>query len=103
MPDNLEELLFLPGVGRKTANVLLGNAFGNQTVGVYTHVMRLSQRIGLTDKKDPEDVEHDLRTIVPETERVRFCYLLQYHGRRICMARKPKCAECHLISLCLYL
>ena len=66
MPDNLEELLSLPGVGRKTASVLLGNAFGKQTIGIDTHVMRLSQRTGLTDKTDPENVEHDLRAMTPE-------------------------------------
>ena len=89
MPDNLEELLSLPGVGRKTANVLLGNAFGKQTIDIDTYVMRLSQ-----------NVEHDLRAMTPETRRVRFCHLLQYHG--VCMARKTKCAECNLVSLCLY-
>jgi endonuclease-3 len=67
VPDNLRDLLSLPGVGRKTANILLGNAFGKQTIGVDTHVMRLSQRIGLTDKTDPEKAEHDLSAIVPET------------------------------------
>jgi endonuclease III len=102
VPDNLDDLLSLPGVGRKTANVLLGNAFGKQTIGVDTHVMRLSQRIGLTAETDPEGAEHDLSAMVPETQRVRFCHLLQYHGRRICMARKPKCAECNIVSLCLY-
>jgi endonuclease-3 len=100
VPDNLEELLSLPGVGRKTANVLLGNAFGKQTIDIDTYVMRLSQRTGLTDKTDPENVEHDLRAMTPETRRVRFCHLLQYHG--VCMARKTKCAECNLVSLCLY-
>ena len=102
VPDNLRDLLSLPGVGRKTANILLGNAFGKQTIGVDTHVMRLSQRIGLTAETDPEGAEHDLSAMVPETQRVRFCHLLQYHGRRICMARKPKCAECKIVSLCLY-
>ena len=102
VPDNLRDLLSLPGVGRKTANILLGNAFGKQTIGVDTHVMRLSERIGLTDKTDPEKAEHDLSAIVPETQRVRFCHLLQYHGRRICIARKPKCRECNVVSLCLY-
>ncbi|HUC96987.1 MAG TPA: endonuclease III [Candidatus Polarisedimenticolaceae bacterium] len=102
VPDSLEDLLSLPGVGRKTANVLLGNAFGKQTIGVDTHVMRLSQRIGLTAETDPEAAEHDLSAMVPETHRVRFCHLLQYHGRRICIARKPKCAECNIVSLCLY-
>ena len=102
VPDNLDDLLSLPGVGRKTANILLGNAFGKKTIGIDTHVMRLSQRIGLTDKTDPEKVEHDLSAMVPETQRVRFCHLLQYHGRRICIARKPKCTDCNIASLCLY-
>jgi endonuclease III len=102
VPSDLDDLLSLPGVGRKTANIILGNAFGKQTIGVDTHVMRLSQRIGLTDKKDPEKAEHDLNAIVPEEQRVRFCHLLQYHGRRICLARKPKCADCIISSLCFY-
>jgi endonuclease III len=102
VPSDLDDLLSLPGVGRKTANIILGNAFGKQTIGVDTHVMRLSQRIGLTDKKDPEKAEHDLSAIVPEERRVRFCHLLQYHGRRICLARKPKCADCIISSLCFY-
>jgi endonuclease-3 len=102
VPSDLEDLLSLPGVGRKTANILLGNAFGKQTIGVDTHVMRLSQRIGLTDKTDPDKAEHDLNAIVPGEQRVRFCHLLQYHGRRIRLARKPRCAECIIKSLCLY-
>jgi endonuclease III len=102
VPSDLEDLLSLPGVGRKTANILLGNAFGKQTIGVDTHVMRLSQRIGLTDKTDPDRAEHDLNAIVPGEQRVRFCHLLQYHGRRICLARKPRCGECIIRSLCLY-
>jgi endonuclease III len=102
VPSDLDDLLSLPGVGRKTANILLGNAFGKQTIGVDTHVMRLSQRIGLTDKTDPDKAEHDLNAIVPEEQRVRFCHLLQYHGRRICIARKPKCTECDIAGFCLY-
>jgi endonuclease-3 len=102
VPSDLEDLLSLPGVGRKTANILLGNAFGKQTIGVDTHVMRLSQRIGLTDKTDPDKAEHDLNAIAPGEQRVRFCHLLQYHGRRICLARKPRCGECIIRSLCLY-
>jgi endonuclease III len=102
VPSDLEDLLSLPGVGRKTANILLGNAFGKQTIGVDTHVMRLSQRIGLTDKTDPDKAEHNLNAIVPGEQRVRFCHLLQYHGRRICLARKPRCGECIIRSLCLY-
>jgi endonuclease III len=102
VPDNLDDLLSLPGVGRKTANIVLGNAFGRQTIGVDTHVMRLSQRLGLTDNTDPDEIESDLTAIVPDYERVRFCHLLQYHGRRICIAKKPKCAECAIKVLCPY-
>ena len=102
MPDNLDDLLSLPGVGRKTANILLGNAFGRQTIGVDTHVMRLSQRLGFTNNSDPDKIESDLTAIVARTDRVRFCHLLQYHGRRICVAKKPKCAECAIAALCLY-
>ena len=102
VPDNLDDLLSLPGVGRKTANIVLGNAFDRQTIGVDTHVMRLSQRLGLTCETDPDKIERDLTPIVPEALRVRFCHLLQYHGRRICVAKKPKCAECTIKALCPY-
>jgi endonuclease III len=102
VPDNLDDLLSLPGVGRKTANIVLGNAFGRQTIGVDTHVMRLSQRLGLTDNTDPDKIEYDLIAIVPQTQRVRFCHLLQYHGRRICIAKRPRCAECAIAALCPY-
>lgn len=102
VPDNLDDLLSLPGVGRKTANILLGNAFGRQTIGVDTHVMRLSQRLGFTNNSDPDKIESDLTAIVARPDRVRFCHLLQYHGRRICVAKKPKCAECAIAALCLY-
>jgi endonuclease-3 len=100
VPDNLADLVSLPGVGRKTANIVLGNAFGQQTIGVDTHVMRLSQRLGFTTKGDPDKIEADLMAIVPETRRVRFCHLMQYHGRRICIAKKPKCPECTISELC---
>jgi endonuclease III len=100
VPDNLEDLVSLPGVGRKTANIVLGNAFGQQTIGVDTHVMRLSQRLGFTKKTDPDKIEADLMTIVPEKQRVRFCHLMQYHGRRVCLAKKPKCPECTIKDLC---
>jgi endonuclease III len=102
VPNNLVDLLSLPGVGRKTANIVLGNAFGRQTIGVDTHVMRLSQRLGLTDNTDPDKIEYDLTAIVPKTHRVRFCHLLQYHGRRICIAKRPRCAECGIAALCPY-
>lgn len=102
VPDNLEDLLSLPGVGRKTANIVLGNAFGQQTIGVDTHVMRLSQRLGLTKNTDPDKIEGDLMKIVPPKLRVRFCHLLQYHGRRVCVAKKPKCLQCTIRDLCPY-
>ena len=102
VPDNLDDLLSLPGVGRKTANILLGNAFGQQTIGVDTHVMRLSQRLGLTEETDPHKIEADLIRVVSPAQRVRFCHLLQYHGRRICLAKKPKCAECVIRQACPY-
>jgi endonuclease III len=102
VPDNLDDLLSLPGVGRKTANILLGNAFGQDTIGVDTHVMRLSQRLGLTDKTDPDKIEADLTPVVSPGQRVRFCHLLQYHGRRICIAKNPNCAGCVIRDLCPY-
>ncbi len=102
VPDNLADLVSLPGVGRKTANIVLGNAFGKQTIGVDTHVMRLSQRLGFTTKTDPDKLEADLMEIVPEKQRVRFCHLMQYHGRRVCVAKKPRCPECTVRDLCPY-
>ena len=103
VPDNLDDLVSLPGVGRKTANILLGNAFGKQAIGVDTHVMRLSQRLGLSKNTNPDKIERDLTPLVPENQRVRFCHLLQYHGRRICFAKKPRCPECTIKELCPYL
>ncbi len=100
VPDNLQDLVSLPGVGRKTANIVLGNAFGRHTIGVDTHVMRLSQRLGFTKQTDPDKIEADLMAIVPENQRVRFCHLLQYHGRRVCFAKKPKCPECTIKRTC---
>jgi endonuclease-3 len=102
VPDNLEDLVSLPGVGRKTANVVLGNGFGRQTIGVDTHVMRLSQRLGFTSQTDPDKIETDLMAIVAPKQRVRFCHLMQYHGRRICVAKKPKCPECSIEDHCPY-
>ena len=102
VPDNLEALVSLPGVGRKTANIVLGNAFGQAAIGVDTHVMRLSQRLGLTTQHDPDKIEADLTRIVPKKEQTHFCHLLQYHGRRICVARAPKCPECVISALCPY-
>ena len=102
VPDRLDDLVSLPGVGRKTANMVLGNAFGRQAIGVDTHVMRLSQRIGLTQNTNPDKIELDLTPLVPEGRRVRFCHLLQYHGRRVCLAQKPRCPRCVIRALCNY-
>lgn len=102
IPEELDDLLTLPGVGRKTANILIGNAFGRQAIGVDTHVMRLSQRLGLSRNTNPDKIEFDLTPLVPERQRVRFCHLLQYHGRRVCFAKKPRCPECTIRSLCPY-
>ena len=100
VPDNLDELLKLPGVGRKTANIILGNAFGRQAIGVDTHVARLSQRLGLTDQTDPDKIEADLVEVVPPRKSVKFCHLLQFHGRRVCGAKKPECRQCAVRKLC---
>jgi len=102
VPDNLGDLITLSGVGRKTANIVLGNAFGKSAIGVDTHVMRLSQRLGLTQHGDPDKIEADLTPLVPKKDHVRFCHLLQFHGRRVCVARKPKCHECVVNDLCPY-
>jgi endonuclease III len=102
VPEKLDDLLSLPGVGRKTANIVLGNAFGQLTIGVDTHVMRLSQRLGLTKNTNPDKIEFDLISLVPEKQRVRFCHLLQYHGRRVCLAKSPRCPNCTIRPLCPY-
>ncbi len=102
VPDNLDDLISLPGVGRKTANIVLGTAFGHQTIGVDTHVMRLAQRLGFTKNSDPDKIEADLMKVVPENRRVRFCHLMQYHGRRVCVTKKPQCPQCTIRELCRY-
>ena len=94
VPKSLEEMVTLPGVGRKTANVILGNAFGIPGVVVDTHVQRVSQRIGLTKNTDPVKIEFDLMEIVPKEEWTHFSNLLVWHGRRTCMARNPLCEQC---------
>jgi endonuclease-3 len=102
VPRDLDRLLTLPGVGRKTANIVLGNAFGIPGIGVDTHVGRLSQRLGLTRQTDPDKIEVDLTKIVPRDKQIRFCHLMQYHGRRVCLARKPDCPVCVLVRICPY-
>ncbi|MCS7151814.1 MAG: endonuclease III [Endomicrobia bacterium] len=101
VPDNMEDLLKLPGVARKTANVVLGNAYGKvEGIVVDTHVRRLSYRIGLTKNTDPTKIEQDLMKIVPKDKWFVFPYLLIEHGRKICTARKPLCDKCVIEKLC---
>jgi endonuclease-3 len=102
VPETLEELVTLPGVGRKTANVILGNVFGIPGIVVDTHVRRVSQRIGLTKKDDPVKIEFDLMEIVPKKEWTHFSNLLVWHGRKTCMARKPLCEQCSIKKWCDY-
>lgn len=101
VPNTMEELLTLGGVARKTANVVLGVAYGiGVGVVVDTHVRRLSNRLGLTQHEDPEKIEKDLMALLPPAEWIDFSHLLIFHGRRICDARKPDCAHCKLRVLC---
>jgi endonuclease-3 len=101
VPRDLETLVKLPGVGRKTANVVLGTAFGIASgVVVDTHVARLSKRLGLTEHADPVKIERDLMAELPEREWIDFSHRLIHHGRRVCVARKPRCGICPLESLC---
>jgi len=101
VPRDLEALTVLPGVGRKTANVVLGNAYGIESgVVVDTHVGRLSQRLGLTKQSDPVKIEQDLMKVVPREAWTLWSHLLIWHGRRRCYARKPDCLHCELSGLC---
>lgn len=102
VPETLEELLSLPGVGRKTANVLRGNAFGQPAIGVDRHVGRLAQRMGFTSETDPDKIEFDLNVLVPDDSKVWFCHVMQTHGRIQCLARTPQCPTCPVQSLCPY-
>jgi endonuclease-3 len=100
VPDTLEELVQLPGVGRKTANVVLGNAFDTPGITVDTHVLRLSRRLGLTVHEDPVKVEFDLMAVLPEADWTMFSHRMIFHGRQVCFARKPNCPACTLNKLC---
>jgi endonuclease-3 len=102
IPRALDDLVTLPGVGRKTANVILGNAFGIPGVTVDTHVQRVSRRIGLTKNDDPVKIEFDLMEIVPKEEWTHFSNLLIWHGRKTCVARKPLCEVCPIRKECNY-
>lgn len=100
VPRGIDELTSLPGVGRKTALVVRGNAFGLPGITVDTHVTRLSQRLGLTKAKTPRAIERDVAKRVPEAEHTVFSHRLILHGRRVCTARKPQCAACALAPWC---
>jgi endonuclease III len=101
IPSTMHDLTGLPGVGRKTANVILGNAFGiNEGVVVDTHVTRLAGRLGLTTEIDPVKIEQDLMALFPREDWTLLSHLLIFHGRRVCEARKPRCAECALRRMC---
>jgi len=100
VPQTLEELVQLPGVGRKTANVVLGNAYGEQAIAVDTHVFRVSQRLGLAKSMSPDEVEAQLREMLPKSQWTRSCHLFQAHGRTTCDARRPDCPRCPIRALC---
>ena len=100
VPDTLEELIQLAGVGRKTANVVLGAVFGKPGIVVDTHVARISGRLGLTRNQTPEKIEKDLMALIPQKSWNAFCLRLIYFGREICKARKPGCPSCPLLHLC---
>lgn len=100
VPGTMAELVPLPGVGRKTANVILGNAFGVPGITVDTHVGRLSRRLGLTSEEDPVKVEHALMAIIPEKDWTMFSHRMIFHGRQVCFARSPNCEGCTLAKLC---
>lgn len=102
VPASLEELVKLPGIGRKTANVILGNAFGVPGIVVDTHMGRVSQRLGLTAKQDPVKIEFDLMELVPKKKWTKFSHQMIWHGRAICTARNPKCPQCPLLPYCDY-
>jgi endonuclease-3 len=101
VPDNMDDILTLPGVARKTANVVLGSWFGKAAgVVVDTHVQRIARRLDLTKADDPKKIEQDLMKTLPQDRWVLFSHQIIHHGRKVCIARKPRCAECGLEDLC---
>lgn len=103
VPDNMEDLLSLPGVGRKTANLILGDIYGQEGYVCDTHCIRITGRLGITDgSKDPVKVEMQLRKCIPPEESNDFCHRMVLHGRALCMARGPQCGQCPLRNLCDY-
>lgn len=100
IPDTMDNLLSLPGVGRKTANVILGHCFKPAGITVDTHVKRISKRLGLTTSNNPDKIEQNLIKLVPKKYWTQFTHLLIYHGRKVCKARKPNCNNCVISNLC---
>lgn len=100
VPDNIEDLITLPGVGRKTANLIVGDIYGKESIVVDTHMIRISNRIGLVTDKDPKKIEFALKKIVPAEEGSDFCHRIVLFGRDICSARKPLCEKCEMAEIC---
>jgi endonuclease-3 len=100
IPDDLDVLITLPGIGRKTANLLIATAYGKPGIIVDTHFKRLSNRLGFTDNDDPDKIEFDLKALLPEKDWRDFSHCMVFHGRRCCFARKPNCLECPVKDLC---
>lgn len=100
VPDSIEELVKLPGVGRKTANLIVGDLYGKPAMVCDTHVIRLTNRLGLSSGTDAAKVEKQLRAVVPPEEGLMLCHRLVWHGRGVCSARNPKCGECVLAGVC---
>jgi len=102
IPDTMEELTALPGVGRKIANLILGDVFGKPAIVVDTHCKRITNLLGLTKNTDPKKIEMDLRKIIPAEYGSMFCHQIVEHGRQVCIARRPKCEECGMNTVCAY-
>ena len=100
VPDNIEDLITLPGVGRKTANLIVGDVYGKESIVVDTHMIRISNRIGLVNVKDPVKIERELKKVVPAEEGAAFCHRIVLFGREHCPARKPKCETCPMEKNC---
>ncbi len=100
VPDNMEDLLKLPGIGRKTANLILGDVFGQPSVVTDTHLIRITNRLGLVNTKDPYKVEMALRKILDPARSGTFCHQIVWHGRKVCTARSPKCDKCCMADFC---
>jgi len=100
IPQTLEDLVSLPGVGRKTANIILGNAYGQQAIAVDTHVKRVTHRLGWAEADDPDKIEFELMEVIPPNRWTMACHQLVAHGRKICMAKNPQCPICPVAKLC---